>query len=226
MVADDETTTAKVHSEAGGAVLGTTPDEPWGPYRSAVEDRLEACADYVGRLRRSLAGEIAPDRRYFDEKALQLRDAAQSLVRFGQDVEGWLGRCGAEFSQEEDGVRYLGICGLRAGHAGGHDDDPPATPAERAVQEARELADLAEGVSHGLGRLVLRAGGHRLGEDVVPEEEQESLAALAATATELSERVKELTGRLASAGPSLTYSPPLPLDLRRAAGGRSGSLGL
>jgi hypothetical protein len=45
-----------------------TPD-PWGPYLAAIEGHLDTCADYLGRLRRSLAGEIAPDRHYFADKA-------------------------------------------------------------------------------------------------------------------------------------------------------------
>jgi hypothetical protein len=47
----------------------TKPNGPWGPYRATIEDHLDICADYLSRLRRSLAGEIAPDRHYFADKA-------------------------------------------------------------------------------------------------------------------------------------------------------------
>jgi hypothetical protein len=40
-----------------------------GPYRATIEDHPDTCADYLGRLRRSLTGEIAPDRHYFADKA-------------------------------------------------------------------------------------------------------------------------------------------------------------
>jgi hypothetical protein len=35
------------------------PVDTWGPYRAAIEDHLASCADYLDRLQRSLAGEIA-----------------------------------------------------------------------------------------------------------------------------------------------------------------------
>lgn len=45
----------------------------WGPYRSVIEERLVACEDSLGRLRRSFTGEIAPDRFYFGDKACAMR---------------------------------------------------------------------------------------------------------------------------------------------------------
>ena len=58
----------------------TRPDDPWGPYRSTIEDDLATCADYLGRLQRSLAGEIAPDRHYFHDKVHQLQKRATPRV--------------------------------------------------------------------------------------------------------------------------------------------------
>ena len=56
------------------------PTDPWHPYRSTVEDHLGSCTDYLGRLRRSLAGEIAPDRHYFADKAHQLHAATRRIA--------------------------------------------------------------------------------------------------------------------------------------------------
>ena len=44
---------------------------PWGPYRATIEDHVDTCTDYLGRLRRSLAGEIAPDRHHFGGEEAQ-----------------------------------------------------------------------------------------------------------------------------------------------------------
>lgn len=48
------------------------------------------CVDYVGRLQRSLAGEIAPDRYYFLEKAHELQYWATNLVQRCEEIEGWV----------------------------------------------------------------------------------------------------------------------------------------
>jgi hypothetical protein len=64
----------------------TEPNGPWGPYRATIEDHLDICADYLSRLRRSLAGEIAPDRHYFADKAHQLHVAARPLFGGQRDV--------------------------------------------------------------------------------------------------------------------------------------------
>jgi hypothetical protein len=50
-----------------------TPD-PWGRYRATIDNHLEPCADYLGRLRSSLAGEIGPPgRHYLADKVRGLR---------------------------------------------------------------------------------------------------------------------------------------------------------
>ena len=89
-----------------------TATDCWGPYRSAVEERLAACEDLLGRLRRSLAGGVSADRLYFSDKAHGLRDAAQSLVDRVDDVEWWLGACAASVGG--------GTCGRTVGHLGAH----------------------------------------------------------------------------------------------------------
>lgn len=107
----------------------------WGPYRSSVEERLAACEDYLGRLRRSLAGEIAPDRHYFADKAHELRDAAQSLVDHVDDIEWWLGMCAEQIVQGHDeGCTSIADCGRVAGHGGPH----------REEERCREQQALAE----------------------------------------------------------------------------------
>jgi hypothetical protein len=123
----------------------TTTTGPWGPYRDHVEEGLANCADYLGRLQRSLAGEIAPDRHYFTTKAAALRDAAVSLLGRARDVERWLGSCEAGYGADGDEVRS---CTRPAGHVGGHDDRP--SPAERADGRAEAVAALATEVADGL----------------------------------------------------------------------------
>ena len=105
--------------------MTTAERNDWGPYRCTVADRLAACEDYLGRLRRSLAGEIAPDRHYFAEKAVALRDAAQTLVEGTEDVEWWLGACTHEVAVEssEEGSESFAECGHAAGHLGPHQDE-------------------------------------------------------------------------------------------------------
>lgn len=90
-----------------------TTTDCWGPYRSAVEERLAACGDLLAWLRQSLAGETALDRLSFADNAHSLRDAAQALVDRVDDVEWWLGAC-AEPTGDEPG------CGRAAGHVGAH----------------------------------------------------------------------------------------------------------
>jgi hypothetical protein len=36
----------------------TDTSDPWGPYRTTIEGHLDTGADYLSRLRRSLAGEM------------------------------------------------------------------------------------------------------------------------------------------------------------------------
>ena len=102
--------------------MSDTPS-PWGPYRVTIENHLETCADYLGPLRRSLAGEIAPDRHYFADKAYQLHTAAHRMVRIVQDIDRWLGECGTTVEHDDAGTRFIAECTLPAGHDGIHDDD-------------------------------------------------------------------------------------------------------
>ena len=123
----------------------TTPG-PWGPWHDHIGEGLAHCADYLGRLQRCLAGEIAPDRHYFGTKARALRDASVGLLRRARDVERWLGACDADY---EDAGGAVGSCGLPAGHAGDHDEGP--TPAERLAERADALAAVATEVADTLG---------------------------------------------------------------------------
>ena len=121
-------------SDATAVVIG--PTHSWGPYRSSVEERLASCEDYLGRLRRSLDGVIAPDRHYFDSKAHELRDAAQSLVDYVDDVDWWLGACREEIELPALGGEVsISDCGLAVGHEGRH-------VAEEQCAELRALADV------------------------------------------------------------------------------------
>jgi hypothetical protein len=86
----------------GTSDVTDTPD-PWGPYRATIEDQFDTCADYLGRLRRSLAGEIAPDRHYFADKAHQLHTAARRMVRIAQDIDRWLGECPTTVEHTDSG---------------------------------------------------------------------------------------------------------------------------
>ena len=95
------------------------PTDPWHPYRSTVEDHLGTCTDDLGALRRSLAGEIAPDRHYFADKAHHLHAAAGRMVRLVQDIDSWLGECTAQTDHvDPDGERYVVGCTLSAGYRG------------------------------------------------------------------------------------------------------------
>jgi hypothetical protein len=131
----------------------------WGPYRPSVEERLGGCEDYLGRLRRSLAGEIAPDRHYFDDKAHQLRDAVQSLVDHVDDIEWWLGMCAEQMVQEHaEGCTSIADCGRAAGHAGPHREEERC-PEQHVLAEVRAASRALRLVTDRLawGLLTLRA---------------------------------------------------------------------
>lgn len=74
----------------GGGVDG---NNQWGPYRQTIVEGVVSCADFLGRLERSLTGEAATDRRYFSEKALRLQETSRWLARLVRDVEVWLHAC-------------------------------------------------------------------------------------------------------------------------------------
>ncbi len=129
----------------------TDGDDSWGVYRPGIESHLATCADYLDRPQRSVAGEIAPDRHYFHDKAHQLHEAVRVLVRRGQDIERWLLACDATVESDEDGHTVVGTCERPSGHTGPHDDGPPREPVEQLCQRARALSDLAELAGYRLG---------------------------------------------------------------------------
>jgi hypothetical protein len=107
----------------------------WGPYTGLMSDRLDSCAEYLSRCRRSLDGEIADDRFYFTDKAHELLDAAERLVDGCIDADHWLCECGEEY-EADDESGCLVVCALPAGHDGDHEEDPATTAAERAYRDA------------------------------------------------------------------------------------------
>lgn len=138
----------------------TIERDDWGPLRPPVEDQLLACEDYLGRLRRSFDGEIAPDRHYFEEKAHLLRDAAQALVERVVDVEWWLGSCTEEIVlTDPDGSTTIVGCGRAVGHRVPHQDED-LCPDRRILVEVRSvvraLCHATDRLAWGL--LTVRAG--------------------------------------------------------------------
>jgi hypothetical protein len=109
-------------------------------------DRLASCADYLGRLTRSLAAEIASDRFYFASKAYELRDAVERLVDGCHNVERWLDECGVEFLDPTRGPDVWCTCERPVGHVGDHRTDLPRSTVERAYRDAQKLA-------HGIQRV-------------------------------------------------------------------------
>ena len=171
-------------------------DDSWGVYRPGIESHLAACADYLGRLERSVAGEIAPDRRYYHDKAHELHEAVRVLVRRGQDIERWMRACDATVESEEDGHTVVGTCERPSGHAGPHDDDPPRESVEQLCQRARSLADLTEQVSHRLGA-VAPGVDHRLAlGHSVAQEDLDMLRGAASALDNAGRGVRELAERV------------------------------
>ncbi len=139
----------------------TLKRDDWGPWRPPVEDRLLACEDFLGRLRRSFDGEIAPDRHYFDEKAHGLRDAAQALVERVEDVEWWLGTCPEDVvltDRDPDGPTSVTDCGRAVGHVGTH-QDADLCAERRVLVEVRSVVHALRQATDGLawGLLTVRA---------------------------------------------------------------------
>jgi hypothetical protein len=204
--------------------------DSWGPYRATMEDHLANCADYLSRLERSVAGTIAPDRYYFNDKARQLLLAARDLVRRGQDIERWVNGCGTTMDRAHDVQVSRARCELPAGHAGDHDDDPPTAPAEQACANARDLADLSDLVAHRL-RWLAPTLDQRAATGAGPaDDDRESLRDAAATLERVAHDAQKLASRLRSIEPShdqnaTTSGAGLP---RRQYGGapQHGALGL
>jgi hypothetical protein len=134
-------------------VVQPTVANPWGRQRSAVEDELRACEDYVRQMRACLDGQTEPTRRFVIERAHYLHLAANQLVRVTQDAERSLGSCNAEIEPAQAGRPYTTICLLPDGHTGTHDDHPPLTPAERVREEARHLSQQTDQLTNRLAWL-------------------------------------------------------------------------
>ena len=134
---------------------------PWGPHREAVVDGVVSCADYLGRLERSLVGEAATDRHYFAMRAGDLYQSARDLVRLVEETEHALIVCeGTMFWTDERGS-YGSQCELPRNHYGGHDDRPPASLAVQVRDRARELMDRAEWTAAWVNRLGLQSDQRR-----------------------------------------------------------------
>jgi hypothetical protein len=195
-----------------------TPD-PWGPYRATIEDQIETRADYLSRLRRSLAGEIASDRHYFSDKAHQLHTAACRMDRMVQDVDRWLGDCPATIEHvDPDGSRFTADCTLPAGHHGAHNDAnrPPASG--QLVGELRDLADTVERVSQQFGWIAPDIERDLTGARGTTTNSHDAYANLAVNLDTLGGRARRLSGRArelalnpgqrAVDGPGEVESPP------------------
>ncbi len=129
------------------------PEDPWGPHRAAVTDRLETCADYLGRMQRSLTGEAAPDRHYFATRAHDLYESARDLVRLTEAVEHWLIVCDVSTIDLDPGRSGEGCCELPRNHYGGHNDRPPESLAVQVRTSARDLMDEAEATARWVNAL-------------------------------------------------------------------------
>jgi hypothetical protein len=177
--------------------------DPWGPYRGTIDDHLATCSDYLGRLKRSAAGDIAPERHYFNEKARWLLDAASQLVRRGQDVERWLNDCGSPVGRSGEGEATGAGCARPSSHPGNHDDDPPPTPAERAAAAGWRLVDHTGQVAQQLGWAALAVDTGTATGRRIAEEARESLREAAAALERIAANAQSLAGEVRSVELSL-----------------------
>lgn len=179
--------------------MDSSPD-PWGPYRETVEEHLAACADYLGRLRRSLDGEISTDRHYFADKAHQLHTSARRMVRTVQDVERWLGECGTPFEYDHaDGTRAKADCALPAGHPVSHLEDREDPVAGIVSGQLRDLADAAERASHEFGWKAPAIDRDRLGAPGTVANSDDALDNLATSLDTIGRRARALAGHVRDA---------------------------
>ncbi|MGH9190876.1 MAG: hypothetical protein ACRDZ0_00165 [Acidimicrobiales bacterium] len=176
----------------------TDMPDPWGPYRATIEDHFETCADYLGRLRRSRAREIAPDRHYFADKAHQLHAAARRMVRIVQDIDRWLGECGTTVEHHDaDGIHVIAECSLPAGHDGTRDDDGAGRlVAARITGELRDLADAVERISQHFGWRAPAVDRDLTGAGGTIANSHDALANLAASLDTIGRRTTRLTEQL------------------------------
>lgn len=135
----------------------STAEDPWGSHRAVVTERLSICADFLGRLERSLSGEAAPDRLYFSMKALALYEAARDLVRLTESVEHWLIVCDAPLIHLDPVRPVEAFCELPRNHLGGQDDQPVPSLAVQVRNNSRLLMDEAEMTARWVNRLGLEA---------------------------------------------------------------------
>jgi hypothetical protein len=120
--------------------------DPWALDRPRIEGLVASCADYLGRITRSL--QRGTDAHYVTDKAHQLRSAAALLVDACHEGTLDARRCGTDVEQTDDeGEAWVEECALPRGHRGPHSPRRPATPLERAAKEAHELAEQASHVA-------------------------------------------------------------------------------
>lgn len=172
--------------------------DPWGTHRHVIEDRLGSCADYLSRLQRSLSGEIAPDRHYFNDKAAQLLDAARNLVHAGQDVERWLGECRTLLEIDSPEGRHATECTLPVDHPGDHDEVSEATVGPRLRTAARRISARGDQMSNRLAWLSMR--GDRdvaLGRHSDPDD-REAMREIERRLRDLSDDTAHLAGGVAT----------------------------
>jgi hypothetical protein len=127
--------------------------DAWGPWLPMMVDRLATCADYLGRLSRSLASQTAPDRLHFTSKAYAFRDAVDKLVDACHLVDQWLDECGKEFQDPRLGPDVWSTCERAASHDGDHAADLPASVPERAYRDTQKLGHGVQRVGDWLAAL-------------------------------------------------------------------------
>ena len=169
---------------------------------------------YLGRLRRSLSGEVAPDRHFFADKAHQLHAAARRMVRIVQDVDRWLGECGTTVEHSDaDGTRFIGECTLPAGHEGTHEDDGTRQlVAARITGELRELADAVDRLSDHFGWNAPAVYHDLTGALGTIANSSDALANLAASLDTIGHRTTRLAGQIRAV--TLEHDAPLPRGAR------------
>lgn len=172
-------------------------DDPWGPHRSAIVERVASCANYLGRLQRSLAHEAALDHHYFSSLcAHDLYESARDLVRLIEEVEHLLIVCDELLVNGDESHSSETRCGLPCHHYAGHDDQPLPSLAVQVRDSARGLMDRAEDTASWVNRLGLRSDQRRAFEieKEFDPESYEVFADLQQTASSLVHAASEVSG--------------------------------